>query len=101
MLSTVFSKYIYVLYRDKILLERTKFMKDKKDYLFEDFPEFKVTEEIRNDVIQNPQKYSKCDVRIRMGKFYTDEEYQRKIEESLSRELPGQKKLCKRRSKRK
>ena len=76
-------------------------MKDKKDYLFEDFPEFKVTEETRKDVIENPQKYSGCDIRIRMGKFYTDEEYQRKIEEGLSRELPGQKKLCKRRIKRK
>ena len=70
-------------------------MKDKKDYLFEDLPEFKVIEEIRKDVIENPQKYSSCDVRIRMGKFYTDEECQRKIEEGLSRELPGQKKLCK------
>lgn len=68
-------------------------MKDRKDYLFEDFPGFKVTEETRKNVIENPQKYSSCDVRIRMGKFYTDEEYQRKIEEGLSRELPGQKKL--------
>lgn len=76
-------------------------MKDKKDYLFEEFPEFKVTEETRKDVIENPQKYSGCDIRIRMGKFYTDEEYQRKIEEGLSRELPGQKKLCKRRIERK
>lgn len=76
-------------------------MKDKKDYLFEDFSEFKVTEETRKDVIENPQKYSGCDVRIRMGKFYTDEEYQIKVEEGLSRELPGQKKLCKRRIKRK
>lgn len=76
-------------------------MNDKKDYLFEDFPEFKVTEETKKDVIANPQKYSGSDVRIRMGKFYTDEEYQRKIEEGLSRELPAQKKLCKRRIKRK
>lgn len=74
-------------------------MKDKKDYLFKDFSEFKVTEETRKYVIENPQKYSNCDVRIRMGKFYTDKEYQRKIEEGLNRELPGQKKLCKRRIK--
>ena len=76
-------------------------MNDKQDYLFADFPEFKVTEETRKDVLANPQKYFGCDVRIRMGKFYTDEEYQRKIEEGLSRELPGEKKLCKRRIKRK
>ena len=56
-------------------------MKDKKDYLFEDLPEFKVIEEIRKDVIENPQKYSSCDVRIRMGKFYTDEECQNIIVE--------------------
>ena len=70
-------------------------MKDKKDYLFDEFSEFKVTEETRKDVIENPQKYSNCDVRIKMGKFYTDEESQEKIEEELNRELPGQKKLCK------
>lgn len=69
----------------------------KKDYLFQDFPEFKVTEENRKDVIENPQKYSSCNNRIRMGKFYTDEEFKKKkkIEEGLSRELPCQKKLCK------
>ena len=76
-------------------------MKDKKDYLFEDFPEFKATEETRKDVIENPQKYSNCDVRIKMSKFYTDEEYKRKIEDGLSKELPGQDKLLKRRIKRK
>lgn len=70
-------------------------MNDKQDYLFADFPEFKVTEETRNDVTKNPQKYSNCDARIRMGKFYTDEEYQKKINEGLNRKLPGQKKLIK------
>ena len=70
-------------------------MKDKKDYLFEDFPKFKVTEKMRKDIIENLQKYSNCDVRVRCSKFYTDEELQRKIEDSLNRELPGQKKLRK------
>ena len=72
-------------------------MKEKIDYLFSDFPEFKVTEESRDDVIRNPQKYSSCDVRIRMGKFYTDEEHQERINQGLSRKLPAQKTLCKRR----
>lgn len=76
-------------------------MEDKKDYLFRDFPEFKVTEETRKDVIVHPQQYSGCDARIRMGKFYTDEELQKKIDARLSRELQGQKKLFKRRMKRK
>ena len=74
-------------------------MEGKKDYLFRDFPEFKVTEETRNDVIKHPQKYSCCDVRIRMGKFYTDEELQKKLDEGLSRKLPSQRKLCKRKIK--
>ena len=70
----------------------------KKDYLFKDFSksEFKVTEKVRKDAIENPQKYSGCEARIRMSKFYTDEEYSRYLEESLNRELPSQKKLCKR-----
>ena len=70
----------------------------KKDYLFRDFleSEFKVTEKVRKDAIENSQKYSGCEARIRMGKFYTDEEYSRYLEESLNRELPSQKKLCKR-----
>ena len=72
-------------------------MKEKIDYLFADFPEFKVTEESRDDVIKNPQKYSSCDVRIRMGKFYTDEELQERITQGLSRKLPAQKTLRKRR----
>jgi len=76
-------------------------MEDKKDYLFKDFSEFKVIEETRKDVMENPQKYFSYDARIRMGKFYTDEEYQRRIETGLNRELPGQKKLCKRKIKRK
>lgn len=72
-------------------------MKEKGDYLFTNFPEFKVTEESRDDVIKNPLKYSSCDVRIRLGKFYTDEEHQEMITQGLSRKLPDQKTLCKRR----
>ena len=53
-------------------------MEEKKGYLFVDFPEFKATDETRNDVTKNPQKYSNCAARIKMGKFYTDEEYQKK-----------------------
>lgn len=71
-------------------------MKEKREFLFTDFSEFKVTKESRRDVLENPQRYSNCDTRIRMGKFYTDEEYQKKIAEGLGRKLPGQKKLCKR-----
>ena len=67
-------------------------MEDKKDYLFKDFSEFKVIEETRKDVMENPQKYFSYDARIRMGKFYTDEEYEKRVEEVLSRPLPGEEK---------
>ena len=68
-------------------------MNDKQDYLFADFPEFKVTEETRKDVIENPQKYSGCDIRIRMGKFYTDEEWDKRSKEMSLVKLPSDKKL--------
>lgn len=64
-------------------------MQDKKDILFKDFPPLHITEETRKDVLAHPQLYANCDVRVRMGKFYTDEEYQRRREEVLNRPLPG------------
>lgn len=44
------------------------------NYINEEWPEFKVTSELKEDVKKHPEKYINCDVRIRMGKFYTDEE---------------------------
>lgn len=54
-----------------------------------------MTEKIRKDIIENPQDYPNCDVRVRCDKFYTDKEHQRKIEDGLNRELSAQKKLRK------
>lgn len=63
----------------------------KRDYIFEkSFPKLSITEETREDVLKHPNLYSNCDVRTRMGKFYTDEEYEKHIEESLNRPLPGE-----------
>lgn len=54
---------------------------------------FNITTKMKNDVLNHPKKYIGCDVRTRMGKFRTDEEQQRYIEESLKRKLPGDKKI--------
>lgn len=63
--------------------------KSQEDILFQDFPQLHITEETRRDVLEHPEKYSDCDARTRMGMFYTDEEKEEYIEESLSRDLPG------------
>lgn len=61
--------------------------KTKETILFEEFPKLKITEEA---VLEHPERYTDCDVRTRMGKFYTDEEYEQRREEVLSRPLPGE-----------
>lgn len=66
----------------------------KKDYLFVDFPKINITEKTKRDIIKNPGKYSNCDIRIRMGMFYTDKEIQTKIDKDSRMKMPGFKKLC-------
>lgn len=61
---------------------------NKKAILEQPFPQLKITEKTREDVLTHPERYTNCDVRTRMGKFYTDEEYERRIEEILNRPLP-------------
>ena len=46
-------------------------------------------EHLREDIINNPQKYAGCDIRIRMGLFRTHQEQEQYIEEGLSTPLPG------------
>lgn len=62
--------------------------KDMK-YLYKNFKPFKVTEALREEILNNPMEYSNCESRIRMGLFYTDDEKEKYIEESLNRPLPG------------
>lgn len=73
--------------------ETTTESKDKtksKEYiLFKDYSESHITEEVREGVLEHPERYTGCDARTRMGMFYTDEEKVNYIEESLSRPLPG------------
>ena len=59
--------------------------------LFEDFPSLNINEEVRNDILNHPEKYVNCDVRIRNGMFYTEEEKEKYIQEGLNKELPGDK----------
>ena len=67
-------------------------MEINKDIIFMDFKPIKITEETRKYVIENPMKHLNCPPRIRMGKFYTDEEWKAYVKKSLKRPLPGGKK---------
>ena len=65
---------------------------DQEDILFEDIKPTKITEETRQHVLDHPELYASCPARIRNGQFYTDEEYEQHVEESLNRPLPGEEK---------
>lgn len=66
----------------------------KNDILFEDLKDIKITKKTKEGVLKHPEKYFNCDVRIQKGMFYTDEEKENYIEESLNKSLPsGSKKL--------
>lgn len=58
------------------------------EILEKEFSDFHVTEDVKLSIKQSPKRYVNCDARIRMGLFYTDEEKQRYIEQSLSKPLP-------------
>ena len=66
-----------------------------KNILFEDFKPIEITEAMRRDVLEHPERYTNCPPRIRMGNFYTDEEYKQYVEESLNKPLPGDVKSAK------
>jgi len=70
-------------------------MNINKKILFTDFKPIKITEETRKDVLEHPERYINFPLRIQMEKFYTDEECERYIEESLNRPLPGEEKKVK------
>lgn len=68
-------------------IQKKKF-KAIKDILEKPFPELHITEQIRDDVLKNPERYHNCDIRIRMGNFYTDKEYEKKLKKALKMKLP-------------
>ena len=57
--------------------------------LFEyEFKDIRITKKLKNDILKHPEKYSGCNYRIRTGLFYTEQEKEKYIEESLKRPLP-------------
>lgn len=70
-------------------LEIPTTLEEKKDFLFDDLSKTHITEKVKEDVLSHPEKYLGCDARTRMGKFYTDEEHEQYIEDSLKRDLSG------------
>ena len=68
---------------------------DKKDLLFEDFKPIRITKNIKEDILKNSTKYRNCPSRIKMGLFYTDKEYEKYVENSLKRLLPGEDEIIK------
>ena len=55
------------------------------------FSDIHITEKIKDDIRINPKPYANCDVRVRMGLIYTEEEKECYIETSLKRKLPTDK----------
>lgn len=77
------------------IFERGNTMEDNKEklknmindkYLNEELPEFKVTNELKEDITNHPEKYINCDVRTRMGKFRTNEEKEAYINSILDKD---------------
>lgn len=64
-------------------------MKFNREIIDMDYPPLKITEETRRKVLENPVRHLNCPVRIRMGKFYTDEEWEKRENKVLSMKLPG------------
>lgn len=57
-----------------------------------EYPSLKLTEETKREVLEHSERYANCEPRIRMGLFYTAEEKERHIKDSLKQLLPGEKK---------
>lgn len=64
-------------------------MEINRDIIFTDYKPLVITEETRQYVLAHPERHLNCPVRIRMGKFYTDKEYEKYVSRSLKRKLPG------------
>jgi len=96
----VFLKYKMLCYKRKepIMLNETKKDleiitesedKSKENILFKDYPKLHITEKTRQNVLDHPELHSGLSVRTRMGKFYTNEEWEQRRENVLSTPLPG------------
>ena len=63
-------------------------MNINKKILFTNYRSFKITEDTRQEVLNKSSKHTNCPLKIRMGMFYTDEEWEKRSKDILSRELP-------------
>lgn len=81
-----------VIHKEFSESEVKDYKEEIKDIFEQPYSEFHVTEKTKNNVLNNSNRYIGCDVRIRKGKFYTDEELENYIKESLKRPLPGKEK---------
>lgn len=61
----------------------------QRTILFTPYKPLKITEETRRAVLEHPELHSGLSVRVRMGKFYTDDEWEQRREEILNKPLPG------------
>lgn len=81
------------LQAEKVLLGEKMHEQQLQEILFNhDFERIKITKELRDDIIAHPNKYPNLPVRVQMGKFYTDEEYENRANEVLNIPLPGSEK---------
>ncbi|MBR5662494.1 MAG: hypothetical protein IKX00_02440 [Bacilli bacterium] len=72
-----------------ILKEKTKEFTIDKSIIFKDYPPLIVDDKTRHDVINNPLAHINCPLTTRLGKFYTNEEYEKRTEKLSKRTLPG------------
>jgi len=78
---------------ERVILGEKLKERQKEDTLFNySFGRVKITKELRDDIIAHPSKYPNLPVRVQMGKFYTDEEYENRANQVLNTPLPGSEK---------
>ncbi len=63
-----------------------------KNILEEDYPNLVITEDTIEDIKNHHEFYINVPVKVQMGKIYTNEEFQKRSDEILSKELPGSEK---------
>lgn len=63
-------------------------MKMSKLNINKKFLKFKIDDNTKKSVLKNSQFHYTCGVRVRMGLFYTDDEYEKRAEKVLKQRLP-------------
>ncbi|MBR1377092.1 MAG: hypothetical protein IJ565_04715 [Bacilli bacterium] len=63
-----------------------------KNIYEKDYPNLVITEDTIKDIKNHSRFYMNVPIKVQMGKIYTNEEFQKRSDKILSRELPGGKK---------